>query len=182
MTTTINLSADQILAKQERADDFIDIKQQLLSFIKSRIPDRDDAEDILQDVYIQMETTSEPIQQLSGWLYRVARNKIIDRFRKKKPESFSRMSDESSIQSKASLTNAAPEEVYMNKLIWDSVNNALAQLPEEQRQAYVLNEFEGLSFQQISEVTGEKVNTLISRKHYAIKHLRKQLQGLYDEL
>lgn len=151
--------------------------QRLMSFIRHRVGSEADAEDILQDVWYQLTTTvdTEPIEQISGWLFTVARNKITDRYRKKRPESLDIagiLLDES----------ANPETANLRALFWKALQDALEELPEEQRIVFEWHELSGLSFKEIADLTGENVNTLISRKRYAVIHLRERLLTLYHEI
>lgn len=164
-----------------------DYSKRLLGFIKKRVPNDADAEDILQDVFYQFIGNTQPIEQLTGWLFTVARNKITDRKRKHKPELLEDIfsSDEESGFSWTDLFfNAAnnPENEYLKNIFWETLNTALDELPEEQRTVFVQNELEGISFKDISAETGIAVNTLLSRKRYAVLHLRERLQTLKDEL
>jgi RNA polymerase sigma factor (sigma-70 family) len=164
-----------------------DYSKRLLGFIKKRVPNDADAEDILQDVFYQFIGNTQPIEQLTGWLFTVARNKITDKKRKHKPELLEDIfsSDEETGFSWTDLFfNASnnPENDYLKTIFWETLNNALNELPEEQRIAFELNELEGISFKDISEQTGVAVNTLLSRKRYAVLHLRERLQTLKDEL
>lgn len=164
--------------------------KRLLGFIRQRVKSEADAEDILQDVWFQLTTTvdTEPIERMSSWLFTVARNKITDRYRKKKPESLEDMlmteDEEGSFNfSKVLPDNSpGPEGEYLNTLFWKTLDEALQELPEEQRTVFIWNELEGISFKEISGRTGEKVNTLISRKRYAVLYLRERLQDLYNEI
>lgn len=162
----------------------------LLSFIRGRVRTEADAEDILQDVWYQFSAivNSVPIEQTGAWLYKVARNKIIDR-QKKKKESFledmtyeNEDAEEFGFQEILLADDNDPESVYFRNLFWEQLFLALDELPEEQKQVFIWHELETLSFQEIAEKTGEKVNTLITRKRYAVLHLRIRLQQLYDEL
>ena len=168
-------------------------KQQkpLLNFIRSYLA-LDEAEDVLQDVFVQLFTGYEQIrsfENLSSWLYKTARNRVIDLKRKKKPEP---LNDKKIITASdqevlfledilPTLTDG-PEEDFFRRIIWEEVNEALDDLPDEQREVFVLHEFEDRSFKEISEITGEKINTLISRKRYAILYLREKLNELYQQL
>lgn len=164
--------------------------KRLLGFIRQRVGNEADAKDILQDVWYQLTTTvdTEPIEQMSGWLFAVARNKIIDRYRKKKPESLDLLlgsaSDGGAPDLAAILLDNSqhPETANLRALFWKTLQEALDELPEEQRAVFVWNELEDLSFKEIAELTGEKVNTLISRKRYAVLHLRERLLTLYHEI
>jgi len=160
--------------------------KKLFAFIRGRVRTEEDAEDILQDVWYQLYNTSEAIDQVGAWLYRVARNKIIDRYRKKSPDSLEDQSyedEDGELHLKEILLAdpGNPETEYLKSLFWKELNKGLDELPQEQREVFVLNELEGLTFAEIAARTGENSKTLISRKGYAVKHLRKRLQTLYDE-
>jgi RNA polymerase sigma factor (sigma-70 family) len=164
--------------------------KQLLGFIRKRVNSQADAEDILQDVWYQLTTAvdSEPIEQMSGWLFTVARNKIIDRYRKKQPDSLDLLLETGEAVNGPDLASILldkgedPETANLRSLFWKTLYEALDELPEEQRTVFVSNELDGLSFKEIAERTGEKVNTLISRKRYAVLHLRERLLTLYQEI
>jgi len=164
--------------------------KQLLGFIRKRVNSQADAEDILQDVWYQLTTAvdTEPIEQMSGWLFKVARNKIIDRYRRKQPESLEMLLKTGEAADGPDLSDILfdkgddPETANLRSLFWKTLQEALDELPEEQRTVFVWNELEGLSFKEIAERTGEKVNTLISRKRYAVLHLRERLLNLYQEI
>jgi len=164
-------------------------RRRLLDFIRRRVRSEADAEDILQDVFYQLAATdsvAEPIEQLTSWLFTVARNKIIDWYRKKKPESLQVESSEDDTRlGLAELLldpRQNPDDVYARSLLWDEFADALDDLPDNQREVFMMHEFEGKSFKEIAAITGEPVNTLLSRKRYAVLFLREQLQELYDEL
>ena len=166
-----------------------DYGKRLFSFIRGRVNTDEDAEDILQDVWYQFSNVmnSEPIEQAGAWLYRVARNRIIDNYRRKKPDSLDEMytdEEESEFNFREILLaeNATPETAYLRNLFWEELFAALDELPEEQKQVFVWNELEDISFNEIAERTGEKINTLITRKRYAVLHLRKRLEQLYKEI
>lgn len=165
----------------------------LLGFIRKRVSKLEDAEDILQDVFYQFVSaydSIESIDKVSSWLFSVARNKITDKYRKKKPEAWSDIANKSGRDDSEYLMledilpdfQNTPEDVFARNLIWESIEAALAEMPAEQRQVMLLHEFEDKSFKEISEITGVSVNTLLSRKRYAILFLRKRLQELYNEL
>jgi RNA polymerase sigma factor (sigma-70 family) len=165
-------------------------RRRLLNFIRRRIPDEADAEDILQDVFYQFTESFrlEPIEQASAWLFRAARNRITDLFRKKKSIPFSRTfksadEDDDSLSIHDLLPDPAdgPEAIYARKIIINELMEALEELPAEQRDAFVMNEIEDKSFKEMAELTGEGVNTLISRKRYAVVYLRERLRELYTE-
>lgn len=166
---------------------------QLKSFIRKRVSNKEDAEDILQDVFYQLinavGNTVNPIEQVAAWLYRVTRNTIINKARKKKEEEFpvSGYDEEGSILKDFSEIlfnddNPTPETEYLRSLIWQELELALSELPAEQREIFELTEIEGLPVKEISEASGVPVNTLLSRKHYAMKFLRKRLEGLYKDI
>jgi RNA polymerase sigma factor (sigma-70 family) len=164
--------------------------KQLLGFIRKRVNSQADAEDILQDVWYQLTTAvdTEPIEQMSGWLFKVARNKIIDRYRKKQPDSLDQLLETGGSANGPDLAailldkGEDPETANLRSLFWKALYEALEELPEEQRIVFIWNELDGLSFKEIAERTGEKVNTLISRKRYAVVHLRERLLHLYQEI
>jgi len=163
--------------------------RQLFGFIRNRVATDEDAEDILQDVWYQFSILpeAEAIESVSGWLYRVARNRITDAFRKKKTEKiedFTLASDDGEINFKDILLQESftPEDDFFKKMFWEELMAALDELPENQRQVFILNELEDMTLQQIADQSGEKLKTIISRKGYAVKHLRKRLNSLYKEL
>lgn len=165
-----------------------DYSKRLLGFIRKRVNNEADAEDVLQDVFYQFIGTTQPIEQLTAWLFTVARNKITDRQRKRKEASLDDVyTDEDGEEAFAwneLLFDGSnnPEKEYLRTLFWEELNAALQELPPEQRDVFILHEIEGTSFKELSEMTGESVNTLISRKRYAVLHLRERLQVLKDEL
>jgi RNA polymerase sigma factor (sigma-70 family) len=168
----------------------------LKSFIRKRVKNREDAEDILQDVFYQFVKTlgnaMNPIEHVAAWLFRVARNRIINHRSKKHEEPLpvyqyendynEILEDFSDTLFENGTTNATPETEYLRSFIWTELENALAELPPEQRKIYELTEFDGIPVKDISKTTGVPVNTLLSRKHYAILHLRKRLTELYEEI
>ena len=164
--------------------------KRLLGFIRQRVGNEADAEDILQDVWYQLTTTvdTEPIEQISGWLFAVARNKIIDRYRKRRPESLEPMLHDGEDPAGPDLNGILlddsqnPETANLRALFWKTLQEALDELPEEQRLVFVWNELEGIPFKEIATMTGENVNTLISRKRYAVLYLRERLLTLYHEI
>jgi RNA polymerase sigma factor (sigma-70 family) len=166
-------------------------RSRLRNFIRRRVPDPRDAEDILQDVFYELVEANRllmPIEHVTGWLFRVARNRITDLFRRKKPESFGDSAvaseDDELLQLEELLpsTDAGPEEVYARSVLLDELELAVDELPEEQRAVFVGHELEGRSFKEMAAETGVSVNTLLSRKRYAVLRLRERLQGMYDEL
>jgi len=163
--------------------------KRLFGFIRSRVKSDADAEDILQDVWYQFSNVvdTEQIEQLSGWLFKVARNKVTDRYRKKQPESLEdlRYEDEDGDFSFRDLMlpeSDTPETEYLREVFWEELFAALDELPEAQRNVFIWNELEDQTFQQIADRTGENIKTLISRKRYAVLHLRERLELLYREL
>ncbi len=162
----------------------------LRNFIRRRVPDPRDAEDILQEVFYELVEANRllmPIEHVTGWLFRVARNRITDLFRKKKPESFSDAAvandDEELLRLEDLLPSpdAGPDAVYARNVLLDELEFALDELPDEQREVFIGHELEGRSFKEMAAETGVSVNTLLSRKRYAVLHLREQLQSIYDE-
>jgi RNA polymerase sigma factor (sigma-70 family) len=188
------LSAERIIAGQnERLTEAIGRERgRLRNFIRRRVDDESEAEDILQDVFyelIEAYRLMKPIEQVGAWLFRVARNRIIDRFRKKKPEPFAAARDpETGIEDSSLLLeeflpspDAGPEAEYARSILLEELDAALEELPEEQREIFVAHEIEGRSFKEISAETGVGVNTLLSRKHHAVLHLRRRLKSIYQE-
>ena len=164
-------------------------RSRLLGYIKSRIPDHLEAEDILQDVFYQLTigfSDIRKIENLTAWLYRVADNRIIDLFRKKRPVTFSYKENIAEdgdeplpLEEILPSIGTTPDDEELKEMIWEAIEETLSELPEEQRSVFVKNEFEDLSFKEISEKTGVGINTLISRKRYAILALRNNLNELY---
>jgi RNA polymerase sigma factor (sigma-70 family) len=167
-----------------------DYGRRLFYFIRGRVNTDEDAEDILQDVWYQFSNVleNEPIEQTSAWLFRVARNRIIDKYRKHRTASLEEAmfaeDDEGNFNFREILLaeDSTPESEHLRNLFWQQLFAALDELPEEQKQVFVWNELEDISFNEIAERTGEKINTLISRKRYAVLHLRKRLRELYKEI
>jgi RNA polymerase sigma factor (sigma-70 family) len=161
--------------------------KRLLGFIRKRVDTVADAEDILQDVFYQFIGNTKPIEQLNGWLFTVARNKITDKQRKKH---YDLLEDEFAVEDEEDLSwqeiffDVAdnPESELLKSMFWDALYAALDELPAAQREAFILHELEGIPFLVIAEQTGETVNTLLSRKRYAVLHLRKKLKVLRDEI
>ena len=165
-------------------------RSRLRNFIRRRVPDPRDAEDILQDVFYELVEANRllmPIEHVTGWLFRVARNRITDLFRKKKTETFSgaAVEDEDGevlqIEDLLPSSDAGPEALYVRNVLLDELEFALDELPNEQREVFVAHELEGRSFKELSAESGVNVNTLLSRKRYAVLHLRERLQSIYDE-
>jgi RNA polymerase sigma factor (sigma-70 family) len=166
-------------------------RKRLFDFIRRRVPSKEEAEDILQDVFFQFTRNVyqlAPIEQVSSWLFKVARNKITDSYRKQKTESLEARQGGSDEDGNLNLlnrfydSNDDPEKELTRNLIWDELYEALDELPSAQREVFILHEIEGKDFKQIAELTGETVNTLISRKRYAVVYLRKKLEYLYKEM
>lgn len=165
-------------------------RSRLRNFIRRRVPDPSDAEDIVQEVFYELAEANRllmPIEHVSGWLFRVARNRIIDLFRKKKPEAFSDAAiegeggDVPQFEGLLPSPDAGPEALYFRNVLLDELELALDELPVEQRDVFVAHELEGRSFKEMAAETGVSVNTLLSRKRYAVLHLRERLQSIYDE-
>ncbi len=162
--------------------------KRLFGFIRGKVNSNEDAEDILQDVWYQLSNVVnvEEIQQMSGWLHQVARNKITDKYRKKSPElldDFSFENEDGGFNFKDILfaDAANPETEYIREAFWQELFAALDELPEKQREVFIRNELEDATLQEIADATGENLKTIISRKGYAVKHLRQRLQNLYNE-
>jgi RNA polymerase sigma factor (sigma-70 family) len=179
------------LEQDQRISDVLKREQsRLRNFIRRRVPDPSDAEDILQDVFYKLVEANRllmPIEHLTGWLFRVARNRITDLFRQKKPESFSDMAVATEDDERPQLEDllpspdAGPEALYARSVLLDELELAIDELPEEQREVFVAHEVEGRSFKEMAARTGVSVNTLLSRKRYALLYLRERLQSIYDE-
>jgi RNA polymerase sigma factor (sigma-70 family) len=165
-------------------------RSRLRNFIRRRVPDPADAEDIVQEVFYELIEANRllmPIEHVTGWLFRVARNRITDLFRKTKPESFSdaapagESGEALQIEDLLPSPDAGPEALYVRHVLLEELELALDELPEEQRDVFVAHEVEGRSFKEMAAETGVSVNTLLSRKRYAVLHLRERLQSIYDE-
>jgi RNA polymerase sigma factor (sigma-70 family) len=179
------------LDKNQRITEVVKREQsRLRNFIRRRVPDPSDAEDILQDVFYELVEANRllmPIEHVTGWLFRVARNRITDLFRKKKPESLSDAAiadgDDELLHLEDLLPSPAdgPEAVYVRRVLLDELEHAVDELPEEQREVFVAHELEGRSFKELAAESGVNLNTLLSRKRYAVLHLRERLQSVYDE-
>jgi RNA polymerase sigma factor (sigma-70 family) len=165
-------------------------RSRLRSFISRRVADPSDVEDILQEVFFELVEAyrlMKPIETAGAWLFRVARNRIIDRFRKKKPEPLADLNMESeegellSIDEFLPSPDAGPEAAYARTVLIEELEAALEELPEEQRRVFIEHEIEGRSFRELAAETGVSLNTLLSRKRYAVLHLRQRLQAAYDE-
>jgi RNA polymerase sigma factor (sigma-70 family) len=188
MDTT--LSYNPLMAEQDKriAETVSRERGRLANFIRRRVPDAGEAEDILQDVFYEFVAAyrlPEPIEQVGAWLFRVARNRIIDRFRKKKEEPFAEVSGEADegtwLDEVLPSADAGPEAAYARSVLLEEVYAALAELPEEQRAVFIAHELDGRSFKELAAENGVGVNTLLARKRYAVVHLRARLQIFYDE-
>ena len=168
-------------------------RSRLRNFIRRRVPDPADAEDILQEVFYKLVEANRllmPIDHVTGWLFRVARNRITDLFRKRKPETFgdAAVADEDGellrIEDLLPSFDAGPEALYARSVLLDELELALDELPDEPygpREVFIAHELEGRSFKELSAESGVNTNTLLSRKRYAVLHLRERLQSIYDE-
>jgi RNA polymerase sigma factor (sigma-70 family) len=164
----------------------------LRRFIRRRVGDAEEAEDILQDVFYELLLAyrlMEPVEHVGAWLFRVARNRITDLFRKKKPDpmpggtgALSEDGEELSLEDFLPSPDKGPEAAYARAVLLDELDAALDELPEEQRDVFVAHEMEGRSFKEMAAETGVSINTLLSRKRYAVLHLRRRLQAIHDEL
>jgi len=187
------LSVPRQIAEQNRLISEVVRREQgrLRNFVRKRVADPGLAEDILQDVFYELVETyrlMKPVEQAGAWLYRVARNRIIDFFRKKRPEALGSgraegADDEGVLMLEDLLPSpdAGPEAAYARKVLLEELNAALEELPPEQRYVFIAHEIDGRSFKDLGDETGLNVNTLLSRKRYAVLHLRRRLQAIYDE-
>jgi len=180
------------MAKQDQRISEVVKREQsrLRNFIRRRVPNPADVEDILQEVFYELVEANRllmPIDHVTGWLFRVARNRITDLFRRKKPESFSnaRVADEDGdvlrVEDLLPSPDAGPEALYVRGVLLEELELALDELPDEQREAFIAHEIEGRSFKELSAASGVNINTLLARKRYAVLHLRGRLQTIYDE-
>jgi RNA polymerase sigma factor (sigma-70 family) len=186
-----SLKIDSIIEQDLRISEVIGEEgARLRNFIRKRVPFEADVEDLLQEVFFELVRANRllmPVEYVTGWLYSVARNRITDLFRKKKPANFSDVAfedDEGELLDFESLlvsSDAGPEEEYLHKLLLDELEAALAELPEKQRQVFIAHELEGRSFKELSAETGANLYTLIARKRYAVQRLRARLQKVHDE-
>ncbi len=189
---SLDLIKTTLKEKQSISEIIKNYGHRLQSFIRKRVSNSEDAEDILQEVYYQLAEADwllKPIDQMAAWLFTVARNRITDLYRKKKtesiPEIFSETDDDSSFTELRDLLfddGNTPETDYLRSLVWSELEKAMEELPEEQRFVFEMTDLKGLSFKEISKQTGVPVNTLISRKRYAVLLLRERLRLIYDEL
>ena len=165
-------------------------RSRLRNFIRKRVPNEADVEDLLQEIFYELVEANRllmPIEHVTAWLFRVARNRITDLFRKKRPENFSdaAVEDEDGellrIEDLLPSPDAGPEALYVRSVLLEELEFALGELPDEQREVFVAHELEGRSFKELSAESGVSVNTLLSRKRYAVLHLRERLQNIHDE-
>jgi RNA polymerase sigma factor (sigma-70 family) len=185
------LSVASMIEKDRQISEIVaEERSRLRNFIRRRVLDPSDAEDIVQEVFYELVEANRllmPIEHVTGWLFRVARNRITDLFRKKKPVTFSdaAVEDENGellrIEDLLPSPDAGPEALYFRNVFLDELEFALDELPEEQREVFVAHELEGRSFKELSAASGVSVNTLLSRKRYAVLHLRERLQSIHDE-
>jgi RNA polymerase sigma factor (sigma-70 family) len=188
------MSAMDLVMQEIKQNTFLKEKDKLLGFIRSRVSSGEEAEDILQDVFYQFVSgfeTIESLDRITSWLYSVARNKIIDRYRRDavRPRRVE-FEGKAGIEDDVPLTlqeilpdlDNTPESAMLREAIWDQVSEALDELPPEQREIFIQNEMEERGFREISEASGISINTLLSRKRYAIMALRKRLQKFYDDV
>jgi RNA polymerase sigma factor (sigma-70 family) len=185
------LSVDAMTTEQDRriAEAIGSEQSRLRNFIRRRVPDASDAEDILQDVFyelIEANRLMKPIERVGAWLFRVARNRITDLFRKKKiaglePAEVAGSDEPLLLEDLLPSADAGPDAEYARGVLLEELAEAIDELPEEQREVFIAHEVDGVSFKQLSAQTGLSVNTLLSRKHYAVLHLRRRLQAIYDE-
>ncbi len=163
----------------------------LRAFIRKRVADQSDAEDILQEVFFELVEAyrlMKPVEQVTAWLFRVARNRITDLFRRKsrearvtEPAKFNEQGEELLLDELLPSSDAGPDAAYARGVLVEALDDALEELPEEQREVFIAHELMGYSFKELAEQSGTSVNTLLSRKHYAVLHLRKRLQSVYEE-
>jgi RNA polymerase sigma factor (sigma-70 family) len=190
--TSSNRSDDMDLALQIE-NLFRTDRKKFLGFIRQRVRSQEEAEDILQDVFTNVLAASanvqKPIENIASWVFTAVRNRIIDSYRKKRAETFSDMQTPGQAEDGVDTFenflgdfSSSPETDLIRKTIWESVQEGLAELPPEQREVFVKNEFEGISFREMSEDTGVNINTLLARKRYAVLHLRKKLKDLYKSI
>ncbi|MGD0048963.1 MAG: sigma-70 family RNA polymerase sigma factor [Bryobacteraceae bacterium] len=185
------LSIDWMTEQDRRISEVIaEERSRLRNFIRRRVPNEADVEDLLQEVFYELVEANRllmPIEYVTGWLFRVARNRITDLFRKKRPENFTdrAVGDEDGellrIEDLLPSPDAGPEALYVRNMLLDELKAALRELPGEQRAVFVAHELEGRSFKQLSAESGINVNTLLARKRYAVLHLRHRLQRIHDE-
>jgi RNA polymerase sigma factor (sigma-70 family) len=185
-------SLDQVTAEQDQwiAQAMEKDEPRLRNYIRKHVVDLETAEDILQEVFVELVEAYrlvKPIEQVSGWLFRVAKNRIIDRFRGRRLESLSQAQygedDDAAVSLEDLLPSPddGPEAAYVRSVLLDEIDEALEEMPPEQRSVFIAHEWEGYSFKELAEETGVSVNTLLSRKRYAVLHLRRRLKSIYEE-
>jgi RNA polymerase sigma factor (sigma-70 family) len=187
----VALGAEMTSEQDRRISETVERERaRLRNFIRKRVADPGDAEDILQDVLyelVEAYRAMKPLEQVSAWMFRVASNRIIDLFRKKKPEAFSEAAEVGEDGELLTLDDllpspdGGPEAAYARSVLLDEMDAALDELPDEQREVFVAHELQGRSFKELAAESGLSVNTLLSRKHYAVAHLRRRLQAIHDE-
>lgn len=191
MKEAISITAMADAQDQRISETFVRERARLSNFIRRRVPDRADAEDILQDVFFELVEAyrlMKPIEQVGAWMFRVARNRITDLFRKRKPEALEDQhvaaadGDFFLLEELLPSPDAGPDAAYARTVLLEEIEDALDELPDEQREVFIAHEIEGRSFKDLAAETGLSLNTLLSRKHYAVIHLRERLRGIYDEL
>ncbi len=175
---------EDVLTNDRLTEIFRREQGRLRSFVRRRVADEGDAEDILQDVFYELVEAYQlmkPVEQAGAWLFRVARNRIIDFFRKKRPVA---LADDPcfSIEEMLPSPDGGPEAAFARSVLWEELEAALEELPEEQRDVFIAHEIDGLSFKEIAQATGVPVNTLLSRKRYAVLHLRDRLKEINEEI
>ena len=181
------------MAEQDRqiSEVIAEQRSRLRNFIRKRVPNPADVEDLLQDVFYELVEANRllmPIEHVTGWLFQVARNRITDLFRKKRTETFSEAAIEGEggellqVEDLLPSPDAGPDALYVRRLLLDELEHALEELPDEQRDVFVAHEFEGRGFKELSQESGVSINTLLSRKRYAVLHLRERLQSIHDEM
>jgi RNA polymerase sigma factor (sigma-70 family) len=187
------LGTNWMTAEQEQriAEAIEQERSRLRNFIRKRVANRADAEDILQDVFYELVEAyrlTKPVEVVSAWLFRVARNRIIDLFRRREPEAWindalavAEDGEELTLEDLLPSPDAGPEAAYTRSVLLDEIESALDELPSEQRDVFVAHELEGRSFKELASETGLSLNTLLSRKRYAVLHLRQRLQGIYED-
>ncbi|MGO9437168.1 MAG: RNA polymerase sigma factor [Terracidiphilus sp.] len=185
------MSVASMIEQDRRISEVIaEQRPRLRSFIRRRVPNDADVEDLLQEVFFELVRAHRllmPIDYVTGWLFRVARNRITDLFRKKKPDAFNHAAENEDgelleIEDLLPSPDAGPEALYLRNALFEELEHALAELPQDQREVFVAHEIEGRSFKELSAENGVNVNTLLARKRYAVLHLRHRLQRVHDEL
>jgi RNA polymerase sigma factor (sigma-70 family) len=187
ITTAMTVHQDQAITEAVEQQ-----RSRLRNFIRQRVTDPDDVEDILQDAFselVEAYRLMKPVREAGAWLFQVARNRIIDRFRKKRTEAISDVSvpaeedDETlTIEDLLPSSDGGPEAAYWRSVLLEELAQAMAELPEDQRAVFIAQEIQGRSFAELAAESGLSINTLLSRKRYAVLHLRRRLQAIYDEL